>query len=735
MSNKWSDGQTLAEYLMSAENEEVRGITFQLPSVGLPVPKLYAHQKEALSKLTRSVSTILHLPTGSGKTRIALELIATVLKENPQTKIIWASYPTNLIRQSMTRLAQFSQKLPKDLKFCWAKSDAKSRSSLELLQKHQVIFVLRGTLTGLLADVRDRSRQSTIRSVMIKGTPLLIIYDECHQLGARQLQRAWRAMDRKRPEGSARPRIVGLSATPLPRNPRRRILLWKTLFPRDPSIPQDPEFPWRMDVAYRVHNAYLEKIKVLCPINIYQQRSGFFDIPREVIDRASWRRPIEEPPEMGATADELMRFSAQFNAQIMSHPLVLRFLAGRIATRIEELGKTLVFLPTIRAANAFFALLEVHPSTRGRVFVVHTGLEKLEKDPALRVHEQIQKFTDQGSNPCVMVNVNMLTTGFDDPKIQTIVLGRLTYSMNLYWQMIGRGSRGPKSGGTVDCTVLDPIRLTRLYPIAEGYRPTLTQSNEDLIKGEEMGVGRLNPSLTIIVNDKGGLGPDEDDVDESWFDSVDLDEELLTNYQAPTQKQSRQVLDTPVVTFGPKMSIQDGLHKINKIKGSKPDTWSRLWALTVALEDDNIQRVALAFGIPFVGQTDRDAAADEIMDAVCTDGRRGASSFFDAIPSPELRRLVRSLGLPTPTNKKAAFVTSLIYEFLLEEPSKPLKKLLGSKQVPSAKGKVYSLLDRNYDKRGLQKLLDRLGQPRSAKNKRILIRRIFETFLFREYSD
>ena len=99
---------------MSAENDEVRGVTFTIPEIGVAIPELYAHQKEALDSLiSRPVSTILHLPTGSGKTRIALELIAEVLEQNPKTKIIWASYPTNLIRQSMTRLAQFSQSFTK----------------------------------------------------------------------------------------------------------------------------------------------------------------------------------------------------------------------------------------------------------------------------------------------------------------------------------------------------------------------------------------------------------------------------------------------------------------------------------------------------------------------------------------------------------------------------------------------------------------------------------------------
>ena len=747
MSKEWIDGQTLAEYLMSAEMDHIRGVTFQTPKSGLPVPSLYPHQEEALTQLMmRPVSTILHFPTGSGKTRVALELVARVLKENPETKILWASYPTTLIRQSMARLAQLSSNLPEGLRFCWAKSDSQSRSLPDLLTDHEVIFALRGTLTGLLKDVGDRPNNSPLRALLSNGTPLLIIYDECHQLGARSLQRAWRILNRKRPVDSIWPRIVGLSATPLPRNRRRRTLLRKMLFPLQPTTPQDPDYPWRMDVAHRVNNARLEKMGVLCPINAYQQRSGFFDIPLEVLNHASRHRLIKEPPVVGATGDDLMQFSAQFNARIMTHPLVLRFLAGRIATRIEELGKTLVFLPTIRAANGFVELLEAHPATRGRVFLVHTRIGEIEQDgPPLRVFDQLQGFIEQGDKPCIMVNVNMLTTGFDDPKIQTIVLGRLTYSMNLYWQMIGRGARGPKSGGTTDCTVIDPIRLTQLYPIAEGYRPTLTQSNEDMVAGEEVGAGRLDPSLTIVENPTSKTSATSsvsatsslEVVEDSWFDTVHLDEEALTAYQAPAPKKIRTQVQTETATLEPALSIEEGL-KINQAtEKGKTGAWGRLWVLIVVLNDNAFQRVTTAFEIPFVGNMVREETADEIMDALYVEGRSGATTFFGAIPSTELRRLVRNLGLTSATNKKAAFVTSLIHDFLLDDPIPPLKKLLATDDVPKAAhkpGELYKHLEGHYDKRGLQELLGRLKQPRSAKNKSILIQRIFETFLFGELS-
>lgn len=47
----------------------------------------------------------------------------------------------------------------------------------------------------------------------------------------------------------------------------------------------------------------------------------------------------------------------------------------------------------------------------------------------------------KNSKDGVLVNVDIATTGFDDPTVQVIALYRATMSLNLYLQMIGRGSR------------------------------------------------------------------------------------------------------------------------------------------------------------------------------------------------------------------------------------------------------------------------------------------------------
>ena len=47
----------------------------------------------------------------------------------------------------------------------------------------------------------------------------------------------------------------------------------------------------------------------------------------------------------------------------------------------------------------------------------------------------------QKTPDAVLSSVSILTTGFDEPTVETIILNRATKSLTLYHQMIGRGSR------------------------------------------------------------------------------------------------------------------------------------------------------------------------------------------------------------------------------------------------------------------------------------------------------
>jgi DNA repair protein RadD len=68
-----------------------------------------------------------------------------------------------------------------------------------------------------------------------------------------------------------------------------------------------------------------------------------------------------------------------------------------------------------------------------------------------------RKYIEQFKNGEIdfIFNYGVLTTGFDAPKTENIVICRPTFSDVLYEQIVGRGLRGPKFGGTETCTIID----------------------------------------------------------------------------------------------------------------------------------------------------------------------------------------------------------------------------------------------------------------------------------------
>ena len=67
-------------------------------------------------------------------------------------------------------------------------------------------------------------------------------------------------------------------------------------------------------------------------------------------------------------------------------------------------------------------------------------IEHLDNTASKKERQQILKWFKETPN-AILTSVSILTTGFDEPTIDTIILNRATKSLTLYYQMIGRGSR------------------------------------------------------------------------------------------------------------------------------------------------------------------------------------------------------------------------------------------------------------------------------------------------------
>ena len=69
--------------------------------------------------------------------------------------------------------------------------------------------------------------------------------------------------------------------------------------------------------------------------------------------------------------------------------------------------------------------------------------------------EAISSFKDRDNPINILINYEVLTTGFDSTNIKCVFITRPTQSIVLYSQMLGRGLRGPQMGGNEECLLVD----------------------------------------------------------------------------------------------------------------------------------------------------------------------------------------------------------------------------------------------------------------------------------------
>ncbi|MFD1061814.1 DEAD/DEAH box helicase [Winogradskyella litorisediminis] len=129
--------------------------------------------------------------------------------------------------------------------------------------------------------------------------------------------------------------------------------------------------------------------------------------------------------EVGSNGD----YTVKSSEDLYSSPAMLQKLID--AYKKHSLGKkTLIFNNGINTSiNVYYAFREAG------IPIMH-----LDNTATKKQRKQILKWFHETPN-AILTSVSILTTGFDEPTIDTIILNRATKSLTLYYQMIGRGSR------------------------------------------------------------------------------------------------------------------------------------------------------------------------------------------------------------------------------------------------------------------------------------------------------
>jgi superfamily II DNA or RNA helicase len=125
-------------------------------------------------------------------------------------------------------------------------------------------------------------------------------------------------------------------------------------------------------------------------------------------------------------------------------------ICEKIKSLVEKEGKKsiILFACSVDHAKLISFMLDAFFKIRS-ASVDHTTSHDLQND-------LIHDFRISTKNSIkVLCNYDILTTGFDAPKVDCVFVARPTYSPLLYNQMTGRGLRGPRSNGTTDCVIVD----------------------------------------------------------------------------------------------------------------------------------------------------------------------------------------------------------------------------------------------------------------------------------------
>jgi len=393
------------------------------------LPELHDYQKAVVQNVKSMLGSeddnetrgMVSMPTGSGKTRVAVQAIIEAVRDQALSGgILWVADRDELCEQAVEAWRQAWASIGPETKSLRISRWWGDQPQPKPIDGNQVIVA---TIQTLRVRIGQGSSQKALAGIA------LLVVDEAHGSIAPSYTRLMNELGLTYRRKENEPFLLGLTATP-----------------------------------YRGYSEE-ETGRLVTRYGGNRLDSGAFksDDPKQVIEQLQQENVLAEADHetiagahLSLSADELREIEEKklpwlpesVERRIAENAGRTRSIVdaykSHIVDAIDADAPTLIFATSVEHAKTVAAMLELE-GVKARAVSGETV-------PAVR-RDVVERFREGDIK--VLVNYGVFREGFDAPKTRAIIVARPVYSPNLYFQMIGRGLRGTENGGSDRCLVLD----------------------------------------------------------------------------------------------------------------------------------------------------------------------------------------------------------------------------------------------------------------------------------------
>jgi len=397
-----------------------------------PSHALFPHQRLAARRVLKRLQqepnrVLLHMPTGSGKTRTAMVAISQLLNGTEPMLVVWLAHSEELCEQAVEEFIN-----------AWESLGNREIGVQRWWASHSLTppIIRDGMIVGGLKKVYSSARTSISEIGAIAGSVKLVVMDEAHQAIAPTYQLVLDMLT----EAGSPAALLGLTATPG--------RTWNDIF-EDQRL---ADFFFRQKVTLEVEG-YSNPIRYLVDEG-YLAETDFVPLRYTAGEglTAAELRELTEALDIPSIVVEKLAADEQRNLLILNQ-------AEQLARRHNRI---IVFAATKDHAVVLATVL------RARGLWAHAVTGETPSEERSRI---ISTFRFASDDTRIIVNYGVLTTGFDAPQISAAIIARPTKSLVLYSQMVGRATRGPRAGGNKKAEVATVVdtRLPGFCNIADAF--------------------------------------------------------------------------------------------------------------------------------------------------------------------------------------------------------------------------------------------------------------------------